>query len=334
MSGGTFLERSLLTDIRFTRTLKKLESLLSESRTNSAVPDISRRRGTLEIVLLGSLSKLWLYADEHIREDNTLDLTTDEIDELVGIAGFTKILPADWLQVIEPDGVQLPDFIEHSIPQHSATDYERVRKRKWRAARKAQRQGSYSRPNVPDSTDCPGHMQSGPGHPREGNGKGREGKGQDLGGGVGEDDPVLEKALSGVLDAIQRDYPESIHGAHWMPTLKRIRQIIDAGEATADQLHGAVLRFCRQQQALGNLGTQFVMPPQTFFGVRPDDREARHWTQPWPVPLTTVKPKSETPHDRFKAVQAKWKTDEQHRTLDVEPESASALVAPHGLLRG
>src|SRR5205085_2627149 len=64
--------------------------------------------------VLGALTQLWMHADTHIRDDNTIEMTLDEIDELVGIAGFCKLLPADWLQIVDSDYVQLPDFLQHN----------------------------------------------------------------------------------------------------------------------------------------------------------------------------------------------------------------------------
>lgn len=65
-------------------------------------------------IVLGCLDQLWTYADTHIREDDSLDLGADEIDELVGLKGFCGLMPIDWLEVLNTQAVKLPDFHSHN----------------------------------------------------------------------------------------------------------------------------------------------------------------------------------------------------------------------------
>jgi hypothetical protein len=65
-------------------------------------------------LVLGCLDVLWCYADTHVREDDTLDLGSDEVDELVGLEGFCGLMPSDWLEVINAQSVKLPDFHKHN----------------------------------------------------------------------------------------------------------------------------------------------------------------------------------------------------------------------------
>ena len=58
--------------------------------------------------------RLWMHADSFARDDDTLDITVDEIDQLTGIDGFANSLPADWLQVINEHTVKLPGFHDHN----------------------------------------------------------------------------------------------------------------------------------------------------------------------------------------------------------------------------
>lgn len=78
--------------------------------------------------MLGSLARLWIYADSHIREDDTLDLGADEINEIVGFEGFAQLMPVDWLQVINPHCVELIGFQEHNgaIAKKKAVTAKRV----------------------------------------------------------------------------------------------------------------------------------------------------------------------------------------------------------------
>lgn len=66
------------------------------------------------LATLGALTRLWSFADTHIREDNTLSCSLTEINEVIGIANFCDLLPPEWLQVLDSDRVHLPDFLEHN----------------------------------------------------------------------------------------------------------------------------------------------------------------------------------------------------------------------------
>lgn len=109
MSGSIMVAKDLLTDPRFTRLVRRYLTL-SDAGASPSVTQAARA----EITMLGGLAKLWIYADTHIRDDNTLQVTVDEVNELVGIEGFAQLLPADWFKVLDADDVQLPDFLEHN----------------------------------------------------------------------------------------------------------------------------------------------------------------------------------------------------------------------------
>lgn len=102
MSGWIKLEKSLLTDMRFRRMVDRYVEQ-SNALRNAAVT-----------VMLGALAQLWLYADEHIHDDDTVRATTDDIDRFVGVDQFCSMVPKDWLVVLNPDQIQLPDFLAHN----------------------------------------------------------------------------------------------------------------------------------------------------------------------------------------------------------------------------
>lgn len=65
-------------------------------------------------LVVGALARLWIYADSHIREDDTIDLGPAEIDEWLGMPGFCAMLPGDWLEIIDDFRVKLPRFQQHN----------------------------------------------------------------------------------------------------------------------------------------------------------------------------------------------------------------------------
>lgn len=110
MSGWIKIEKDLETDPRTTRMAKRLAAiygLQSRDGCNAyALPGVT--------LVVGALTRLWIYADSHIRSDNTIDAGAAELDELLGIPGFCSIMPEDWLVEQSPQCVELPGFLDHN----------------------------------------------------------------------------------------------------------------------------------------------------------------------------------------------------------------------------
>lgn len=102
MSGWIKLEKALRDDPRVLRMASRLR--------NADVTLGERSRA----LVVGALAQLWCYADTHVRQDDTLDLGPDELDDLVGVPGFARLLPADWLEIIDDSTVKLPNFHAHN----------------------------------------------------------------------------------------------------------------------------------------------------------------------------------------------------------------------------
>lgn len=108
MSGWIKVGKDLSDTIRFRRVVRSVMN-------SNALRGVTDVRECLAVtVVLGALIRLWVYADTHISDDDVLDITLDEINDLVGVEGFAQALPADWLKVIDADHVQLPDFLSHN----------------------------------------------------------------------------------------------------------------------------------------------------------------------------------------------------------------------------
>lgn len=102
MSGWIKVEKDLATDPRVLRMASRLR--------NADVTLGSRSR----LVVVGALVTLWWFADTHIREDDTLPIGADQINELVGVENFCELMPTDWLQVIDSNNVKLVDYSAHN----------------------------------------------------------------------------------------------------------------------------------------------------------------------------------------------------------------------------
>lgn len=100
MSGYIHVLKDLLTAPEFERFTKRLAS--------------ERGRQYAETLALGCLVKLWLRADSHIREDNTLDLGAEEIDEFLGIEQVSRILGPNYLEILDSHQIRLPGYMDHN----------------------------------------------------------------------------------------------------------------------------------------------------------------------------------------------------------------------------
>lgn len=98
--------------------------------------------------LRGALVTLWRYADEHVRDDDTVTCTVTEIDALVGIDGFCDVMPPSWL-VTSDDGsrVKLPGYCaKNSLSsKRKKSDKSAERQRRYRERLKEQRERNDTR---------------------------------------------------------------------------------------------------------------------------------------------------------------------------------------------
>jgi hypothetical protein len=127
LSGWIRIDKGLIESIRFKRVVRRLK----ERNALRNGGDTSEQ--LLVTACLGAIVRLWAYADSHITEDNKLDATFDEIDELVGLPGFAASLPSDWLVKIDEETVELPDFLEHNGTSAKQRTANARRQAEWRA---------------------------------------------------------------------------------------------------------------------------------------------------------------------------------------------------------
>jgi len=105
VSGWIKWEKDLEGDPRFVRLVRHVR--------NACVTDASQG-GYVVTLTVGALLRFWSYADTHIRSDDTLDLSPEDIDDLVGLPKFTSGMPDDWLVVLDDGRVELPGYQGHN----------------------------------------------------------------------------------------------------------------------------------------------------------------------------------------------------------------------------
>lgn len=90
--------------------------------------------------LLGALVRLWCYADEHVRDDNTLPIKLSTLArELRFPEEVLRRFPTDWLIIGANDSVKLPGYVEKNglISRTKRREQARERMRRFRAKRDA-----------------------------------------------------------------------------------------------------------------------------------------------------------------------------------------------------
>jgi hypothetical protein len=91
----------------------------------------------------GALATLWCYADEHIRDDDSLPLTSQTLDAVVGLEGFFEVMPREWIDELDDGSIVLPGYCEKNslIAKRKRTVKSNARVTRWRRANKASGNG-------------------------------------------------------------------------------------------------------------------------------------------------------------------------------------------------
>jgi hypothetical protein len=88
-----------------------------------------------------------------------------------------------------------------------------------------------------------------------------------------------------VLTQIQQVYPAGMYrNSNWILCERRLRQLVDIGESE-DALLAAAELYGKQQKTLGNVGTQWILGPDKFYGANREGLD--HWRGPFPLPRET-----------------------------------------------
>lgn len=122
--------------IKLRKTLKGDPRLL---RMASELGQLDQAQGrtplTFERLLVscvGAVCILWITADTYVQENDVLPLGPDHIDRITGIEGFCKLMPSDWLQIVDANHVKLPNFQAHNGSSAKKRALENARKTRYR----------------------------------------------------------------------------------------------------------------------------------------------------------------------------------------------------------
>jgi hypothetical protein len=114
-------EKDLLTDPRVLKIGKSLrarhvvienpdltagEDLAELARNHEPLPDVT--------LVCGALVRIWSLADTHVDENDVLPLGFNDIDSLIGVPGFCRLMPLEWIEEIDKDSVRLPNYHGHN----------------------------------------------------------------------------------------------------------------------------------------------------------------------------------------------------------------------------
>jgi hypothetical protein len=261
VSGWIKLEKDLREDLRFTRMVDALME-----RQNLGVTSVTQMRfHTHNAVtqVLGALAQLWMFADSHIREDDTLDTTIHEIDKLVGIEGFAKLMPSDWFEIVDEHRVRLPDFQTHNgtDAKKKALTAKRVKRHRIRTVVSDVTEGK----RTSNASALPDQTRPDQTRPDQNTKSTRA---------------SAENAES--FSRLKAAYPAGTYRqSEWLIAERDIEHHLGSGH-NWQELQAGVERYAAQCQAKSSVGTQYVLSPAKFFARGPMPK----FLEPFPLPAT------------------------------------------------
>lgn len=259
MSGWIKVDKGLTETIRFKRVVRKLRD------SSNALRGVTQFSEAFAVTLvLGALVRFWIYADSHIRDDDTLDITLDEINEIVGVDGFAQALPAEWLKVIDTERVQLPDFLDHNGSSE--------KQRRDNARRQAAyRHKHHSRNVTRDVTASNASNDARPDKTRPDKTRPEE---KDT---AAAPPRRASKSEDAWFAEFRMVYPKRSGDQGWGKALRAANARIAEGHTPEEIISGAT-RYLGYCQATQRVGSEFVKQAATFLG--PDKPFLERWTPP------------------------------------------------------
>jgi hypothetical protein len=253
MSGWIKFEKDIESDPRFIRMQRALR--VTHERDSSVTPAFN-----LVTVVIGALVRFWSYADTHIRGDDTLDLGSADIDDLIGVPGFTAAMPDDWLRVIDDHSVELPGYQAHNGVEAKKRDLAQKRQERKRTRDRQE----HVTPQRDATVKSALLDQTRPDQDQERTTAASQ---------PTDNVPRRTKTGDWFLD-LKLVFPDRAGAQPWNRARKAATARIAEGHSAEQFISGAE-RYAAYCESAGKLNTEFVMQAATFLG--PDKPFLQDW---------------------------------------------------------
>lgn len=143
MAGWIKFDKEMGDDPRLLQAAAQLGKVYTIARASGSDLSAVDRLAFACNAVTGALVTLWQYADVHIRDDDTLPMTRETLDAMVGIDGFFAIMPRDWIDELDGGIIVLPGYCKKNslIAKKNATVKSNARVTAFRARKKGNGNG-------------------------------------------------------------------------------------------------------------------------------------------------------------------------------------------------
>jgi hypothetical protein len=143
MSGWIKFDKEMGDDPRLLQAAAQLGKVYTIARASGSDLSAVDRLAFACNAVTGALVTLWGYADMHIRDDDTLPMTQETLDAMVGIEGFFAIMPRDWIDELDDGTIVLPGYCKKNslIAKKNAVVKSNARVAAFRARKKVNGNG-------------------------------------------------------------------------------------------------------------------------------------------------------------------------------------------------
>lgn len=111
--------------------------LIIATRMRNADITLASRSHVATSLAMAAMLDLWDFADANISQENLLPIGPDQVNELVVVENFCSYVPAQWLEIVGPDQVKLPEYYEHNGSTAKARGLAAHRQGKYRSQHNA-----------------------------------------------------------------------------------------------------------------------------------------------------------------------------------------------------
>jgi hypothetical protein len=223
--------------------------------------------------LRGALTTLWCYADTHIGRDDTLPISSQTLDALVGIEGFCDVMPVDWIEKLDDGTVKLPGYVEKNelIAKEKRSADAKARQAAWRARSNSKSNASHNDSVTRDNSVTSRVSKCVRPRPTDLDRKKEDPtKVAERPRAVAEPPEFLKLKLA---------YPRRAGSQPWSRALQAINARLREGHSWDEILDGAH-RYADFCSATGKVGTEHVQQAARFCGP------GKEFLQPWGLPAT------------------------------------------------